>query len=156
MKSPDPRAALELLDGWDRELARLLRAARLASRVHRAARDHSRALIFPSSRFRDLLIAFRQDQTVQRYATWDDVFGYCRYSANPVGRLVLYLCGYRDAERQRLSDATCTALQLANFWQDVSRDLEKGRIYIPLEALRRTASRKTTSWRAGSMRAMSR
>ena len=72
---------------------------------------------------------------MKRYATWDDVFDYCRYSANPVGRLVLYLCGYRDAERQRLSDATCTALQLANFWQDVSRDLEKGRIYIPLEAL---------------------
>ncbi len=64
------------------------------------------------------------------------MIGYCRYSANPVGRLVLYLCGYRDAERQRLSDATCTALQLANFWQDVSRDLEKGRIYIPLESAR--------------------
>src|SRR5260370_2304548 len=58
---------------------------------------------------------------------------YCVYSANPVGRLVLYLCGYRDKQRQRLSDATCTALQLANFWQDVSRDLEKGRIYIPLD-----------------------
>ena len=63
------------------------------------------------------------------------MLGYCRYSANPVGRLVLYLCGYRDAERQQLSDATCTALQLANFWQDVGRDLEKGRIYIPLESL---------------------
>ena len=72
---------------------------------------------------------------MRRYATWDDVLGYCVYSANPVGRLVLYLCGYRDAERQRLSDFTCTALQLANFWQDVSRDLEKGRIYIPLDAL---------------------
>ena len=73
---------------------------------------------------------------MQRYESWDDVLGYCRYSANPVGRLVLYLCGYRDAERQRLSDATCTALQLANFWQDVSRDLDKGRIYIPLDAMR--------------------
>ena len=72
---------------------------------------------------------------MQRYATWDDVLDYCVYSANPVGRLVLYLCDYRDAERQRLSDFTCTALQLANFWQDVSRDLEKGRIYIPLDAL---------------------
>jgi phytoene synthase len=61
------------------------------------------------------------------------MIGYCLYSANPVGRLVLYLCGYRDAQRQKLSDATCTALQLANFWQDVSRDLEKGRIYIPLD-----------------------
>ena len=88
--------------------------------------------------FRDLLRAFRQDQSVHRYATWDDVLGYCVYSANPVGRLVLYLCDYRDAERQRLSDFTCTALQLANFWQDVSRDLEKGRIYIPLDALAST------------------
>jgi phytoene/squalene synthetase len=60
---------------------------------------------------------------------------YCRYSANPVGRLVLYLCGYRDVERQHLSDFTCTALQLANFWQDVSRDLKKDRIYIPTELL---------------------
>jgi phytoene synthase len=85
--------------------------------------------------FADLLVAFRQDQTVKRYATWDEMIGYCRYSANPVGRLVLYLCGYKDAERQRLSDATCTALQLANFWQDVSRDLKIGRIYIPLDAL---------------------
>jgi phytoene synthase len=80
-----------------------------------------------------LLIAFRQDQTVHRYSTWNDMLGYCRYSANPVGRLVLFLCGYRDAQRQQLSDATCTALQLANFWQDVGRDLDKGRIYIPLE-----------------------
>ena len=63
--------------------------------------------------------------------------GYCRYSANPVGRLVLYLCGYRDAERQQLSDATCTALQLANFWQDVDRDLDKGRIYIPIDVMKR-------------------
>ncbi len=88
----------------------------------------------PKQPFADLLKAFRHDQTVKRYPTWDAVLDYCMYSANPVGRLVLYLCGYRDAERQRLSDATCTALQLANFWQDVSRDLEKGRIYIPLDA----------------------
>jgi len=80
-----------------------------------------------------LLRAFRQDQIVKRYPTWDAVLDYCVYSANPVGRLVLYLCGYHDEPRQKLSDATCTALQLANFWQDVSRDLEKGRIYIPLD-----------------------
>jgi phytoene/squalene synthetase len=67
------------------------------------------------------------------------LLGYCRYSANPVGRLVLYLCGYRDAERQQLSDYTCTALQLANFWQDVRVDLEKDRIYIPLEDMSRFA-----------------
>ncbi len=79
----------------------------------------------------DLLTAFRQDQTVTRYPTFDDLLGYCRYSANPVGHLVLYVCGYRDAERQALSDFTCTALQLANFWQDVSVDYAKGRIYLP-------------------------
>jgi phytoene synthase len=87
----------------------------------------------PREPFADLLTAFRRDQSVKRYSTWDEVLDYCIYSANPVGRLVLYLCGYRDTERQRLSDATCTALQLANFWQDVSRDLEKSRIYIPLD-----------------------
>ncbi len=80
-------------------------------------------------------MAFRQDQTVTRYATFDDVLGYCKNSANPVGHLVLYLCGYRDAERQQLSDYTCTALQLANFWQDVAVDYDKGRIYLPLESL---------------------
>jgi squalene synthase HpnC len=85
--------------------------------------------------FAGLLKAFRQDQTVHRYADWQGVLDYCRYSANPVGRLVLYLCGYRDEERQSLSDSTCTALQLANFWQDVARDLDKDRIYIPLDAL---------------------
>ena len=73
----------------------------------------------------------------RRYRDWDELFGYCRYSANPVGRLVLYLCGYSDAARQRLSDATCTALQLANFWQDVTVDLLKDRIYIPLEIMER-------------------
>jgi squalene synthase HpnC len=83
------------------------------------------------------LIAFRQDQTVTRFDTFDDVLAYCRYSANPVGHLVLYLCGYHDTERQQLSDYTCTALQLANFWQDVTVDYAKGRIYLPLEDLRR-------------------
>ena len=91
----------------------------------------------PKQPFDDLLKAFRQDQTITRYETFEDLLGYCRYSANPVGHLVLYLCGYRDPERQALSDSTCTALQLANFWQDVSDDYSKGRIYLPLEDLRR-------------------
>ncbi len=130
----DPARALALLDDWDLEL-RDCYAGEASHPVFIALRETILALDIPREPFSDLLIAFRQDQTVNRHATWDDVFHYCRYSANPVGRLVLYLCGYRDAERQRLSDATCTALQLANFWQDVSRDLEKGRIYIPLEAL---------------------
>jgi squalene synthase HpnC len=91
----------------------------------------------PKHEFADLLTAFRQDQRVGRYETFNDLLGYCHYSANPVGHLVLYLCGYRDAERQTLSDYTCTALQLANFWQDVSVDFKKGRIYLPLEDMRR-------------------
>ena len=126
--------ALALLDAWDQEL-RDCYAGRPSHPVFIALRGTIVACDIPIEPFSDLLIAFRQDQTVRRHPTWDDVFAYCRCSANPVGRLVLYLCGYRDAERQQLSDATCTALQLANFWQDVARDLEKGRIYIPLEAL---------------------
>jgi squalene synthase HpnC len=86
----------------------------------------------------DLIDAFEQDQRVSRYETFDAVVDYCRRSANPVGRLVLYLCGYRDGHRQRLSDATCTGLQLANFWQDVRRDLlDRDRIYLPAEDMRR-------------------
>ncbi len=131
---PDPSRALVLLNEWEQEL-RDCYAGQTSHPVFIALRETISALDIPIEPFADLLAAFRQDQTVRRYATWNDVFAYCRYSANPVGRLVLYLCGYRDAERQRLSDATCTALQLANFWQDVTRDLEKGRIYIPLEAL---------------------
>jgi len=91
----------------------------------------------PREPFADLIQAFVQDQTVTRYRDFDELFGYCRCSANPVGRLVLYLGGYSDAERQRLSDATCTALQLANFWQDVTLDLHKDRVYIPLDVLSR-------------------
>ncbi len=91
----------------------------------------------PRQPFSDLIDAFVQDQTVTRYRNWEELFGYCRNSANPVGRLVLYLCGYSDAARQRLSDATCTALQLANFWQDVTVDLKKDRVYIPLDVMER-------------------
>jgi squalene synthase HpnC/squalene synthase HpnD len=132
----DPARALQLLDAWEEEL-RLVYAdgAGPAHPVLIALRETIRAKDIPLQPFCDLLRAFRQDQVVHRYATWDEVLDYCVYSANPVGRLVLYLCGYRDERRQKLSDFTCTALQLANFWQDVSRDLEKGRIYIPLEAL---------------------
>ena len=131
---PDPARALALLDEWGQEL-RDCYAGAPSHPVFVALRQTIVALDIPIEPFSDLLIAFRRDQTTKRYPTWNDVFDYCRYSANPVGRLVLYLCGYRDAGRQRLSDATCTALQLANFWQDVTRDLEKGRIYIPVEAL---------------------
>ena len=100
-------------------------------------RKRSNSLAFPQHEFSDLLIAFRRDQTITRFETFNDILDYCKYSANPVGHLVLYLGGYNDAERQQLSDYTCTALQLANFWQDVTVDYLKGRIYLPLEDLRR-------------------
>src|SRR5271157_2597258 len=129
---PSKKRALELLDWWERELGACYEG-RPAHPVFVALRETVVAKDIPKQPFADLLKAFRQDQVVKRYGTWEAVLDYCQYSANPVGRLVLYLCGYRDAHRQRLSDATCTALQLANFWQDVSRDLEKGRIYIPLD-----------------------
>ena len=133
---PDRVRALSLLDAWESELKLIYAPGGGPSHpVLVALSETIRAKDIPVKPFADLLRAFRQDQLVQRYATWDEVLDYCVYSANPVGRLVLYLCGYRDEERQRLSDLTCTALQLANFWQDVSRDLEKGRIYIPLDAL---------------------
>jgi len=129
---PQKERALELLDWWERELDDCFNG--LPSHpVFVALRETVLAKNIPKQPFADLLRAFRQDQNVKRYPTWDSMIGYCVYSANPVGRLVLYLCGYRDEERQAMSDATCTALQLANFWQDVGRDLEKGRIYIPLD-----------------------
>jgi squalene synthase HpnC len=133
---PDRARALCLLDAWEGELRSIYQpGGRPSHPVLIALRETIRAKDIPIEPFADLLRAFRQDQTVSRYPSWEDVLGYCTYSANPVGRLVLYLCGYRDSRRQQLSDYTCTALQLANFWQDVGRDLEKGRIYIPLSLL---------------------
>ena len=132
---PVTERALELLAWWERELDACY-AGQPRHPVFVALRETTTAKDMPKQPFADLLKAFRQDQVVKRYATWQGVLDYCQYSANPVGRLVLYLCGYRDEERQKLSDSTCTALQLANFWQDVSRDLEKGRIYIPLDRAR--------------------
>jgi squalene synthase HpnC len=129
---PAKERALELLAWWEQELDACYEG-RPSHPVFVALRETTLAKDVPRQPFADLLKAFRQDQVVKRYPTWKAVLDYCVYSANPVGRLVLYLCGYRDEARQRLSDATCTALQLANFWQDVSRDLEKGRIYIPFD-----------------------
>jgi len=129
---PAKERALELLDWWERELDACY-AGQPSHPVFVALRETIVAKDLPRQPFADLLTAFRQDQIVKRYDTWEAVLNYCVYSANPVGRLVLYLCGYRDEQRQKLSDATCTALQLANFWQDVSRDLDIGRIYIPLD-----------------------
>lgn len=132
----DPQQSLELLGQWEAELNACY-AGSPRHPVFVALAETVKQFGIPQHEFSDLLIAFRQDQTVTRFETFDDILAYCRYSANPVGHLVLYLCGYSDAERQQLSDYTCTALQLANFWQDVFVDYGKGRIYLPLEDLRR-------------------
>jgi squalene synthase HpnC len=132
----DAAASLALLDQWQQELDACYEGSPKHP-VFVALAETVRQFDIPKHEFSDLLTAFRQDQTVTRFETFQDVLNYCHYSANPVGHLVLYLCGYRDAERQQLSDYTCTALQLANFWQDVSVDYAKDRIYLPLEDLRR-------------------
>ncbi len=128
--------SLKLLAWWRAELDAMY-AGRATHPVFVALLGTVRQHDIPRQPFADLIQAFVQDQTVARYRDWEELFGYCRYSANPVGRLVLHLCGYSDAGRQRLSDATCTALQLANFWQDVTADLLKDRVYIPLDLMER-------------------
>jgi len=126
----DTAQSLALLDQWGRELDACY-AGRARHPVFVALAETIRACAIPKEPFADLLTAFRQDQTVTRYASMPDVLAYCRYSAVPVGRLVLHACGEATEDRFRLSDATCTALQLTNFWQDVRRDYAKGRIYLP-------------------------
>ncbi len=132
----DTSVALALLDLWGRELDACYEG-RARHPVFVALYETIRACSIPKEPFADLLVAFRQDQRITRFATMQDVFAYCRYSANPVGRLVLYACGEVSEEKFRLSDATCTALQLANFWQDVRVDFAKGRVYLPQDDMER-------------------
>lgn len=132
----DRERSLHLLELWERQLDECY-AGHARHPVFQALAQTATRRDVPAKPFHDLLRAFVQDQRVRRYPTYADLEAYCVNSANPVGRLVLYLCGYRDEERQRLSDFTCTALQLANFWQDVIVDYAKDRIYIPLEDLAR-------------------
>jgi squalene synthase HpnC len=127
---------LRLLDDWHQ---RLLRAAAgspppesMNDLIFVAVADAMRQHELPVSLFADLLSAFRQDVTVKRYQTWNDVLDYCVRSANPVGRLVLRIAGHRNDELDRASDALCTALQLTNFWQDFARDWANGRLYVPI------------------------
>lgn len=131
---PDPALAIEALEWWRGELEQCY-AGRPNHPVFVALKETIDRFEIPAEPFHHLLDAFVQDQTVKRFPTYGDLLYYCERSANPVGRLVLYLFGFGDAERQRLSDATCTALQLTNFWQDVTVDWPKGRVYLPLEDL---------------------
>jgi squalene synthase HpnC len=130
----DRQESLRLLAWWRGELEAMYRD-QVSHPVFVALRSTVLRRDIPIEPFDRLIRAFEQDQTTTRYPAFQDVFAYCVNSANPVGHLVLYLCGYRDAERQHLSDYTCTALQLANFWQDITVDLEKDRVYLPLDLL---------------------
>lgn len=133
----DEELDLKKLDQWERELD-LAYAGHPRHPVFVALADTIHRFDIPREPFADLLRAFRSDVNFPGYDTMDNLLGgYCRYSANPVGRLVLCLFGYRDEERQLLSDQVCSGLQLANFWQDVAIDLRKGRIYFPRRDMER-------------------
>ena len=127
---------LELLDWWEEQLLNCYRGAAVWHPVMVALAETIRDFEIPAEPFCDLVVAFRQDQLVNRYESFDDLLGYCRNSANPVGRLVLYLGRAHTADNVELSDSICTGLQLANFWQDVAVDWRRGRCYVPLESLR--------------------
>jgi squalene synthase HpnC len=128
----DGPRSLNLLRWWREELLRCYDGkprhpvmVALHGTIHRYA--------IPPTPFLDLLHAFEQDQRVKCYETFDQLRNYCRYSANPVGHLVLYLCESFNPVHAGLADCVCTGLQLANFWQDVARDLDIGRVYLPAE-----------------------
>ena len=132
----DVAESLRLLSWWRGELDRMY-AGTASHPVFVALGPTVRRYGLERQTFADLILAFERDQTKTRYADWDEVLEYCVYSANPVGRLVLGLCGYRDEARYALSDKTCTALQLANFWQDVTVDTGKDRVYLPQDLMAR-------------------
>lgn len=133
-----------LLDGWIRRLRHATTTGE-AGPLPRPGEPANAPAIFmalgasirehdlPISLLEDLVSAFRQDIATTRYASWADLLDYCRRSANPVGRLVLRIAGYRDASLDAASDAACTALQLTNFWQDLGGDFLRGRVYLPEE-----------------------
>jgi squalene synthase HpnC len=134
----DTTTALRLLQTWGLMLDQCYDAPQQSRHpVFVALRETIVACDLPRGLFHDLLRAFCQDQIKTRYQTWDEAVEYSRYSANPVGRLVLMVCGYRDERRALLSDKICTGLQLANFWQDAVRDSEIPRRYIPGEYMDR-------------------
>jgi squalene synthase HpnC len=128
--------ALALIEWWRAELLSCYQG-QPRHPVMIALSETIRRFAIPPQPFLSLLVAFEQDQRVKRYPTFEDLLGYCRNSANPVGHLVLYLFECFDSTRAALADEICTGLQLANFWQDVARDFAIGRVYLPEEDLRR-------------------
>src|SRR5215471_1443096 len=146
--SDPPEVRTRRLRLWQQRLHRAtavstedsLEAASRDELIVAAAGESIRVLDLPMALFDDLVSAFAQDITTTRYASWTDLLDYCRRSADPVGRLVLRIAGYRSEDLDRSSDALCTALQLTNFWQDVGRDWRAGRLYIPRDIARDTGA----------------
>ncbi len=129
-----PAVGMRLLETWRQMLDECYEhPERSRHPVFVALHETITACDLPRELFHDLLTAFQQDQVKTAYITWEELCNYSRRSANPVGRLVLLVCGYRDEKQAQLSDDVCTALQLANFWQDVVEDAERGRRYLPAE-----------------------
>jgi phytoene synthase len=172
-RSPADRHAL--LDGWLRRLRQAAASTDVGPsaapgepantvEIFLALGASIRAIGLPVSWLEDLISAFRQDITTIRYASWPDLFDYCRRSANPVGRLVLRVAGARDGALDAASDAVCTALQLTNFWQDLKIDFERGRIYLPADERTAHGAREedlraallTPEWRRALAAAVSR
>jgi squalene synthase HpnC len=131
-----PGDRLRLLDDWQADLERCYHSTPRHP-ILVALGETIRCFAIPPQPFLKLIEANRMDQRISRYRTFEEILHYCDHSANPVGHLFLYLFGYADAERQGFADATCTALQLTNFWQDIAVDLGKGRVYIPQEDMAR-------------------
>ncbi len=129
----DVNLSTRLLAWWRGELQRCWDGGEMTHPVFVALQRTAQEFALPREPFEDLLTAFEQDQRVTEYQTFDELLGYCRNSANPVGRIVLRLCGCDDEQSVALSDSVCSGLQLANFWQDVARDADIGRTYLPRE-----------------------
>ena len=147
---PDERLAL--LDELEADLGRLYQPGGEGPRlpVIQALAPAVAQCAIPAQPFLDLIQANRQDQVVTRYQTFDELLAYCRLSANPVGRIVLYVFGAATPRRERLSDLVCTALQLAEHWQDVAEDLRAGRVYLPAEDLAAASASATSTWSPSS------
>jgi len=137
-ETSDQVRSRELLDWWERQLDRCYASVHEKSSapihpVFVALASTVQRFSIPNEPFADLISAFRQDQEIVRYETFEQLKDYCQRSANPVGRIVLYLCERHNDENVMWSDSICTGLQLANFWQDIARDYEIGRVYLPKE-----------------------
>lgn len=129
--------AAAAIDAWERDLERAVAGEPVGHFALRACAAVIREHALPLEAFRALFRAFRRDTTQSRYRSYEELLGYCRDSADPVGRLVLGLFGVRDARLFAASDAICSGLQLVNHWQDVAADARRGRLYLPLEDLSR-------------------